>query len=245
MKFTIILICFAVTVYAVSGNTGSWRIIGGEDAVDKQFPYQVSLRSFGIHWCGGSILDEITILCAAHCVNGSSPSSLTIRVGNNNLSEQTEEYEVVSFVIHEDYGVAGINHDLSIIKLSNPIRFHEGVQPITLRQDDIIEENVTLSGWGSISYPREKSDHLQFIHLNTISLKECQEKLSGSVTDLELCTFTKAGEGACHGDSGGPLVDANGEQVGIVSWGIPCGMGYPDVFTRVYSFLDWIEANRQ
>lgn len=31
--------------------------------------------------------------------------------------------------------------------------------------------------------------------------------------------------------------------VGIVSWGEPCGVGYPDVFTRVSSYVDWIQKN--
>ena len=31
--------------------------------------------------------------------------------------------------------------------------------------------------------------------------------------------------------------------IGVVSWGFPCGVGYPDAFTRVYSFLSWIQSN--
>lgn len=44
-----------------------------------------------------------------------------------------------------------------------------------------------------------------------------------------------------QGDSGGPLV-VNGSQVGIVSFGRPCAVGYPDVYTRVSSFTSWIIA---
>lgn len=43
-----------------------------------------------------------------------------------------------------------------------------------------------------------------------------------------------------QGDSGGPLAE-NGKVVGIVSWGMPCARGYPDVYTRVFSFKNWIE----
>lgn len=41
------------------------------------------------------------------------------------------------------------------------------------------------------------------------------------------------------GDSGGPLV-ANEELVGLVSWGIPCARGRPDVFVRVDNVRSWI-----
>lgn len=45
-----------------------------------------------------------------------------------------------------------------------------------------------------------------------------------------------------QGDSGSPLV-VNGTQVGIVSFGRPCAIGYPDVYTRVSSFISWIIQN--
>lgn len=32
----------------------------------------------------------------------------------------------------------------------------------------------------------------------------------------------------------------NGIQIGIVSYSRPCGIGYPDVYTRVYSYIDWL-----
>jgi secreted trypsin-like serine protease len=50
-----------------------------------------------------------------------------------------------------------------------------------------------------------------------------------------------------QGDSGGPLVsredDGNYTEVGIVSFGhvSGCEKGYPAVFTRVTSYLDWID----
>ena len=42
-----------------------------------------------------------------------------------------------------------------------------------------------------------------------------------------------------QGDAGSPLVTA-GIQIGIASWGSPCAQGYPDVHTRVYSYIEWI-----
>lgn len=51
-----------------------------------------------------------------------------------------------------------------------------------------------------------------------------------------------------QGDSGGPFsLSRNGQniQVGIVSFGLSlgCELGWPTVFTRVTSYLDWIESN--
>ena len=44
------------------------KIIGGNDAYDGQFPFQVTLkRSSGSHYCGGSIISSDKVMCAAHC----------------------------------------------------------------------------------------------------------------------------------------------------------------------------------
>ena len=52
----------------------SSRIVGGNQAYQGEFPYQISLQRSGIlgysHSCGGSIYSNMTILNAAHCVNG-------------------------------------------------------------------------------------------------------------------------------------------------------------------------------
>lgn len=49
---------------------------------------------------------------------------------------------------------------------------------------------------------------------------------------------------ACHGDSGGPLQYKLNDTyyiAGIVSFGVSCGSTFPDVYTRVSSYIDWIE----
>lgn len=42
------------------------RIVGGSSA-PSMIPWQVSVRKYGNHFCGGTILDSRTILSAAHC----------------------------------------------------------------------------------------------------------------------------------------------------------------------------------
>ncbi|XP_019701171.1 chymotrypsin-1-like isoform X2 [Harpegnathos saltator] len=47
------------------------QIMGGKDAPDGKYPYQISLRYYGNHNCGGSIVKNLGILLkAAHCVDG-------------------------------------------------------------------------------------------------------------------------------------------------------------------------------
>lgn len=57
-------------------------IVGGEEAAAGDFPYIVSLQQGGSHFCGGTLLNANTVMTAAHCSTGTSPSSVTIRAGS-------------------------------------------------------------------------------------------------------------------------------------------------------------------
>lgn len=43
------------------------RIVGGSDSTIESHPYIIALQFRGRHSCGGSIINENTILSAAHC----------------------------------------------------------------------------------------------------------------------------------------------------------------------------------
>ena len=59
--------------------------------------------------------------------------------------------------------------------------------------------------------------------------------------------LTDAGGDVCQGDSGGPLIcDDDGKPVvyGVTSWAVGCAKtGYPNIYAKVASHLDWIKQN--
>ena len=61
------------------------RIVGGVDA-PTMIPWQVSVRSGTFTFCGATIIDASTILCAAHCFYQSSASGKSIRAGSTQKS---------------------------------------------------------------------------------------------------------------------------------------------------------------
>lgn len=131
-----------------------------------------------------------------------------------------------------------------MIKVTVPIQFNEKVKTIALAGfSDAGGSQAVLSGWGKLGSNSSSPESLQYQLFTTLTTQECANNLTpNQVFTSEICAFAKYGQGACQGDSGGPLV-INGVQHGITSWVIPCAVGRPDVYTRVYSFLDWIKSN--
>ena len=56
----------------------------------------------------------------------------------------------------------------------------------------------------------------------------CNVAYGGGITDAMICAGGEVGIDACQGDSGGPLYDPSTNiLVGVVSFGLGCGEGYP------------------
>jgi secreted trypsin-like serine protease len=93
------------------------KIVGGENADIKDFPYSVSIAmlNFKSHFCGGTIISNWHILTAAHCVVGRNASLIRIYTGNSNLENSNEQsYGILSIIIHPKY-TNDIRSDIAII----------------------------------------------------------------------------------------------------------------------------------
>lgn len=95
------------------------------------------------------------------------------------------------------------------------------------------------------SWPRIiKADLLRFFELKTLTNEDCRARLkppaSDRVNNGTLCAFTEKEQGVCVGDYGNPVI-SNGQLVGVVGWMGLCASGVPDYYTRISSYLKWIE----
>jgi secreted trypsin-like serine protease len=90
--------------------------------------------------------------------------------------------------------------------------------------------------------------------LGVVSSKKCEKsyrknrKLKNGISDTQLCAGDHDMD-TCEGDSGGPLETKlyfNSKLipfvVGITSFGFICGKNIPAVYTRVSSYIEWIQS---
>jgi len=234
------------------------KIVGGTQAVHGQFPWQASLRYYGQHICGATLIDPQWVMSAAHCFAdlGTAAGQWSIGVGLHRVDYATSSNIVhVSHVyVHEQYDGKHEKNDIALIKLSKVLDITGPyVRPACLPhpQDSFDSDNCAVSGWGATRYDADGNapgtDYLYFVNLDTITNYRCKSLMGwNSIYDSNICAGAIQGGGrdSCQGDSGGPMAcKARGlwEIAGVVSWGDGCGKSMsPGVYTRVTSFLPWI-----
>ena len=112
------------------------RIAEGYPAQLNEFPYLVSLRYDGGHFCGGSLISKYHVLTAAHCVwnyihNTTFHDIRRVHavVGSNYLNNGGIAYGVSKMTYHKDYVSADISqyylipNDIALVLVSIPISF--------------------------------------------------------------------------------------------------------------------------
>jgi len=242
---------------AILGRQQAGFIVGGDDAREGAWPWQLSLQNGGSHSCGASLIRARYAICAAHCV-GSIVGLYNVVAGTNQRScadGNCQQSRLTDAIRHPDFvnsGVVGYPNDISVLVLATDVNEVAGkVQyaPITTNEDWVGAE-CYITGWGRISGGGILPENLQEAVIDILTTAECQAMWSAAqVRDSQVCIYDRATQarGACNGDSGGPLVcragpDAPWELVGATSWGrTGCATTSPSVYTRVSSFRAWID----
>merc|ERR1719276_55588 len=239
-------------------QVGKGRIVGGEEAADGEFPWQVSLRQIGAigatHFCGGSIIDENWIMTAAHCCAGQTPAFMHVVAGGIklNAAEGEEEKRDLEMIIgHPDYDSRELTNDICLLKLKEPLEWTEFVQPAAL-PEPLAEVDggvmATVTGWGTTSEGGLALPNiLHKVTVPVVTDEDCDNSYSAAgappITPSMICAgLPEGGKDSCQGDSGGPFIHAEDKTlIGVVSWGYGCARaGYPGVYTQVSYFIDWV-----
>ncbi|XP_075161235.1 brachyurin [Haematobia irritans] len=236
------------------------RIFGGNEANQESFPYQIGLllqRPKGLYWCGGSLISHEYVLTAAHCVDMASRA--LVFIGAHDIKNPQEKGQIRlmvhrrDFIIFPTWNPRRLKDDIAIVQLPKPINYNERIQPIQLPKRDYeyrtFEDKLGVaSGWGRYATGVHAiSNVLRYVQLRIIDGNMCKYNFPQSYRSTNICTSGRYQKSTCNGDSGGPLVLQRRKSrkrvlIGITSFGsiFGCDRGYPAAFTKVASYLDWI-----
>lgn len=174
-----------------------------------------------------------------------------------------QDYKILSIIIHPNYSSPMKYYDIALMKIETIIQFTNYLQPACLWSRSITSKlpTATLTGWGVVdTATRSRSNVLQTAVVDLIDSGQCDNLLRSSCNrhwcgfkEHQLCAGKLAGGvDACQGDSGGPLqvkiplpyalIGSMYNIIGVTSFGVGCARpNLPGAYTRVSSFIDWIE----
>ncbi|XP_003740761.2 chymotrypsin-like elastase family member 2A [Galendromus occidentalis] len=239
------------------------NIIGGQEALPKAFPWQAglytkprfNLPSFnhGSHFCGGALIDNRTVITAAHCL-GMSISAVRVHLGSHQRSTKDDGeifVDIKDVCPHPSW--RGQLNDIGIVRLDREVTFTDAIRPICLPEpNEEVSQNDKLyvTGWGytSSGVEQKPAEVLMQARQMQITKEQCRN-LRPTNPEKLICTLHSRGS-SCHGDSGGPLQIKRGKYwqlQGVVSGGPPiCGTpDWPMYYTEVSKYFDWIEAYKK
>ncbi|XP_055587024.1 serine protease snake-like [Uranotaenia lowii] len=244
-------------------------IKGGRPSIPNEFPHMAALGFYDelgkfVSKCGGTLISDRFVLTAAHCIFlGKNDHLTTVKLGQNDLRNANQVNS-----LQQDYGIRNTihypeyknkYHDVALIELDRTVQFSNKTRPACLwSSPDFSFTKAVALGYGATEPDGDNTKVLKLVAMEILKYDECSgyflnySKLKNSTIESQLCTLTgsQGDRDTCQGDSGGPLQvvlhdhDCLYYVIGVTSTGPACG--HPDsaaIYSRVWSFLDWIEAN--
>ncbi|KAJ2775169.1 hypothetical protein IWQ56_000224 [Coemansia nantahalensis] len=243
----------------------SERVIGGTAAPPDSFPSAVSLEVLtpdGVGLCGGVLVNNHTVVTAAHCVynfdtNTDIPAA-NMHVGYGSNSKKNQTFVPVHTVhVHYRFDAEQMTNDLAILTI-DPVAYSASVRPATI-YSGLLENGTKLTavGWG-LTIPggnwASLPDKLQETEIVIGTPEECRKLVPTYETSNgpQVCTQNslRPGSDTCQGDSGtGVYINVGGENyvVGVTSFGAAPN-GDPTcalndglaIYTHLYYYLPYI-----
>ena len=213
------------------------------------------------HVCSGVIINRLTILTAAHCIQSSQKELYTISINEPELNALpiSNAYQVQQIITHENYQFNSkvpnnrLRNDLALIVLKQTLDLEvsEAIKLETKSDIDIGTKSCYTLGY---------NPHGTLIKslVSLLTMKECKELIHNYWTDQmeelgmeqwdrfpmvykgNICAWPQR----CDTDTGGPLI-CHGKLLGIHNWGTrsegPECLLIPSVYTSIPYFQGWIK----
>ncbi|XP_072948292.1 trypsin-7-like isoform X2 [Epargyreus clarus] len=226
----------------------------------EDYPYTVSVRLHGKHWCGGAIVGKLWVLSAAQCFDYVSNEEVSIRMGSVFRDFGGRILSVVDIERHPDYRMDQYypEHNLAMVKVNMQIAITARTQIVALAFPDsdlpLKFGEVIVTGYGSVTGQIREGENqeLRRMIVQEVARAECR-LLYGNDYHLQhdhMCLKSVLkGVALCAGDTGDPAVHFSGLNRAGTLFGIALFSGTeecaykskPGVFAKVSYSRSWID----
>ncbi|CAF0974550.1 unnamed protein product [Adineta steineri] len=229
-----------------------------ENALPYTWTMIVSIRTgtTNQHICTGTILEDLYILTAAHCLTNYKPQDITIEAG---MYYQTESEAIIRQVdqiyIHPNYSTYSDQYinDIAILRLTKSLyvdnnnyvsrtcRSSTYNQWMDVNNYPLDGTRLVISGWDITHISSSsKSKLLQQAEIYAFNNNHSKCFLSGYENQIQFCAGRNQNN---NDDSGSPVfewIDSRWIQVGLASH---CRLaGGSGIFTKLSSYSNWIDT---
>ncbi|KAJ8724714.1 hypothetical protein PYW07_015672 [Mythimna separata] len=238
----------------------SMRIAGGLASYAGEHPFFagliVTLKTGETSVCGGALLSRYYVVTIGQCwYDGESEGrEIQVVLGTVTLFSGGLRKYTSSVTLHPEYDPVTLANDVAMVNVPYVYSSTYTITPIILPVgyfSSLEGYKAEIIGFGRTSPTGalDGSSSLRDVFVKVISNAQCKAIYGETVTQDIMCTSGDGGKGACGGDYGGPLIlrrysGADGQDmlVGLVSFtaAAGCNAGYPTGYTRITSYLSWI-----
>merc|ERR1712168_762287 len=243
----------------IEGPPSKEKIVGGHEAAEHEWPWQVALFIDDAWFCGGSLISDEWVMTAAHCADGASYFDIMAGAHNVRASSEPHRIEITSFEgqTHPEWDSSSLYADIALVRLPEKVAFSEYIRPSCLppasdANEEYVGQLTTPVGWGkNADNAGGITPDLNMVEdLPVITRDSCADYYGSIIYSGIMCIDAAGGKGVCNGDSGGTLNIRQTEggnkwtQVGATSFvsSAGCESGNPHGFSRVAEHLEWIET---
>merc|ERR1711892_240777 len=115
-------------------NPGKDRIVGGHEAAENEWPWQVALFIDDAWFCGGSIISDEYVMTAAHCADGASYFNILAGAHDVRADSEPHRVEITSYegFTHPNWDPQNLENDIALVRLPEKISLSSTILPAIL-----------------------------------------------------------------------------------------------------------------
>ena len=151
------------------------------------FLFYSSITNGDTSFCGATLISDIQLITAAHCVSGKTTDEVAVLIGNPNVTYELNKwnfkylYKIEIYKFYQESIDNGWKHnpDIAVITLEEPLLLSTKINPICLPSITDTSQTyegvtATVAGWGKTETGKTSTDQLLKVDVPILSNTECK-----------------------------------------------------------------------